>query len=85
MIGPMSRQAAINEPQLRVNPAADGDFRRDAEAALSESKTPAGLEALLRGRYPRAIVRVRELASETLSIWYVYREGHWVASDREVS
>ena len=39
---------------------------------------PAMLQDCLRGRYPRALVRPRELAGEQTQIWYVYRDGHWI-------
>lgn len=38
---------------------------------------PAILQVRLRERYPDAVVRPRELSSEPVVIWYVYRDGHW--------
>jgi len=38
------------------------------------------LQRRLRDRFPRAIVRPRELAGERLEIWYVYRDGRWIRS-----
>jgi len=75
----MSRDPAVVTPELRTNPSRDTEFRRNAHAALRASETPAGLEAMLRRRYPEAIVRVRDLSAETVEVWYVYRDGHWVA------
>jgi hypothetical protein len=56
----MSRQASMHGPQLRINPAADVRFRRDAEEALATSPMPATLRAALRQRYPEVKVRARD-------------------------
>jgi hypothetical protein len=66
-------------PALVTNPADDVAFRDDAEAALEEGQSPAELQRILRARYPRVVVRQRDLAGERAVVWYVYREGHWVA------
>ena len=66
-------------PMLIVNPASDRAFRDFAEATLRpEHDTPA-LQERLRERYPKAIVRARELSGEPLDVWYVYRDGRWVS------
>jgi hypothetical protein len=46
----------------------------------SAPSQPEELEAMLRDSYPRAVVRPRALSGETLVVWYVYRDGHWVSS-----
>jgi hypothetical protein len=66
-------------PTLVTNPADDAAFRDDAEAALREDQSVAELQELLRRDYPRAVVRARDLAGERPVVWYVYRDGHWVA------
>ena len=43
---------------------------------------PSLLQDHLRRRWPRALVRPRELAGEQAQIWYVYRDGHWVRPGR---
>ena len=66
-------------PNLVTNPADDAAFRDAAEAALEEGQSVQDLQAILRRAYPRAVVRARDLAGERPVVWYVYREGHWVA------
>jgi hypothetical protein len=66
-------------PTLVTNPADDAAFRDEAEAALQEGQSTADLQDILRGSYPRVVVRARELAGERPVVWYVYRDGHWVA------
>jgi hypothetical protein len=66
-------------PTLVTNPADDVAFRDTAEAALEEGQVVAELQAILRREYPRAVVRARDLAGERPVVWYVYRDGHWVA------
>ena len=52
------------------------------ESALpSGDWRPQDLEALLRSRYPKAVVRRRELDAERVEVWYVYRDGHWIRSE----
>ena len=71
-------------PTLVTNPADDAAFRDEAEAALQEGQSTADLQDILRGSYPRAVVRARELAGERQVVWYVYRDGHWIArNDRD--
>jgi hypothetical protein len=65
-------------PTLITNPATDVAFREHAESALQEGQSVAELQQILRGEYPRAIVRARDLEGERKVVWYVYREGHWV-------
>ena len=65
-------------PTLITNPANDVAFRDHAESALQEGQSVAELQQILRGEYPRAIVRPRDLEGERKVVWYVYREGQWV-------
>jgi len=66
-------------PTLVTNPAGDAAFRDHAEAAFQEGQSVAELQQILRRDYPRTVVRARDLAGERQVVWYVYREGHWVA------
>ncbi len=66
-------------PVLVLNPPDDDDFRSFATGLVNDGTIePELLHDCLRGRYPRAIVRPRELAGESAQIWYVYRDGHWI-------
>jgi hypothetical protein len=68
-------------PLLIINPATDLDFVRACNVGLAEAgPSPARLQSTLRLRYPDAVVRPRELSGETIILWYVYRDGHWVSS-----
>jgi hypothetical protein len=61
-----------------LNPRNDGDFVSFAEAILAEGETtPEMFQERLRERYPSAVVRPRELASEPFTLWYCYRDGTW--------
>ena len=71
-------------PVLVINPADDVAFRNHAEAALEEGPSVAALQKILRRSYPRALVRARDLAGEPRVVWYVYRDGHWVAGHDRV-
>lgn len=65
---------------LVVNPADDRLFVQWAQRLAGDAVIdPAELQSLLRERYPAAVVRRRELADERGDVWYVYRDGHWVA------
>ena len=66
-------------PSLITNPADDIAFRDHAEGALQEGQAVAEFQQLLRRDYPQAVVRARDLAGERPVVWYVYRDGHWVA------
>lgn len=64
---------------LVLNPRTDDAFVAFAEATLADGVvTPDDFQERLRERYPRAVVRQRELASEPVTIWYCYRDGRWV-------
>jgi hypothetical protein len=65
----------------RPAPPAEGgssDRHREPCERPAGSPIPSDLEATLRTTYPLAVVRRRELASESFEVWYVYRDGHWV-------
>ena len=64
---------------LVLNPRNDADFVAFAEAVLADGvTTPQAFQERLRMRYPDAVVRERELASEPYTIWYCYRDGRWI-------
>lgn len=66
-------------PLLFLNPADDPAFRRCVDEAMAERpREPVDLEHRLRDQFPDVIVRPRDLASERLPVWYVYRDGRWV-------
>ena len=65
---------------LVVNPRDDTPFVRLAERLVADGvRSPDQLQARLRQEYPEAVVRARELDGEAFTIWYVYRDGHWVS------
>jgi hypothetical protein len=69
------------KPILVANPADDGVFAARALEHLKNGATTIGeLERRIRTTYPRAAVHARELAAEGVVIWYVYREGRWLAA-----
>jgi hypothetical protein len=64
---------------LVLNPRDDARFVALAEGMVTDGvDSPLDLQARLRTDYPNAVVRARELDGEALSIWYVYRDGHWI-------
>jgi hypothetical protein len=69
-------------PVLITNPRSDEAFVAAVEAAVDGADAPADLQARLRERYPQAVVRPRDLSSEPVTVWYVYRDGHWVSDRR---
>jgi hypothetical protein len=71
-------------PILVVNPRTDAsfvEFVRELVAGHSDDD-PIALEGRLRERHPAATVRVRVLANEPSTVWYVYRDGHWTLPER---
>ena len=65
-------------PLLIVNPRSDIRFvERVNELTAEAGADPVALQARLRTDYPTAIVRRRELSSESTEMWYVYRDGRW--------
>jgi hypothetical protein len=70
-------------PVLILNPRDDAAFTSLADALVADgTPTPDEFQRRLRERYPMATVRPRDLSSERTTVWYVYREGHWVPSPR---
>ena len=68
-------------PTLIVNPVTDRVFASVAERHVDDGvRSVEVLEARLRRDYPRAVVHARELSSEAVTIWYVYRDGHWTSA-----
>jgi hypothetical protein len=69
-------------PLLIVNPRDDVVFR-DLVMQLVEGGVEGtdALEAVLRERYPLAVVHLREISSERVTVWYVYRDGRWISPD----
>ena len=64
---------------LILNPATDRQFAAFAQQQVDEGALSVDeLEGRLRVRYPRAAVHARVLSGELSTIWYVYRDGHWV-------
>jgi hypothetical protein len=73
----------MTRPQamLVINPVADPTFVHACNEAMeSHPDRPDALQAKLRESYPAAVVRPRSLSGELTTIWYVYRDGHWVSS-----
>jgi hypothetical protein len=63
-----------------VNPRDDTPFVAMAERLVAGgARSPGELQQQLRREYPEAVVRARELDGEAFTIWYVYRDGHWVS------
>ncbi len=68
-------------PALFLNPADDLAFVGEVERLVDGGAAEASeLERRLRNSYPDAVVRPRDLSNEPFVVWYVYRDGHWVAS-----
>jgi hypothetical protein len=69
---------------LVVNPRDDSRFVALAEKLVADGvRSPDDLQQRLRREYPEAVVRARELDGEAFTIWYVYRDGHWVSGSPE--
>jgi hypothetical protein len=65
---------------LVVNPRDDTPFVALAERLVADGvRSTDELQHQLRREYPEAVVRARELDGEAFTIWYVYRDGHWVS------
>lgn len=66
-------------PTLVLNPRHDGVFVTLTEAIVAEGVgSPWELQERLSQQYPDVVVRARELDGESFTIWYVYRDGHWI-------
>lgn len=65
-------------PLLIASPRDDAAFREFAEELVANGAAAAEtLESALRVRYPKAVVRARDLEGERAVVWYVYRDGRW--------
>ena len=64
-------------PVVIVNPRRDDGFVQRVNELVGAVGAPAELQSRLRDAYPDAIVRRRELSSESTEVWYVYRDGRW--------
>jgi len=75
---------AGRRPVIIANPPGDREFRHMIDSArVSGRWRPQDLEKMLRTRYANAVVRPRELEAERIEVWYVYRDGHWIRSERD--
>lgn len=71
-------------PILVLNPRSDRSFvNYVGQVARDGLTTPAALQARLREQFPRAAVRARGLSGEDVTMWYVYRDGHWTRGGTE--
>jgi len=76
-----SGQAGSVPPTLLINPRSDDELtQRATELVLQGARTPVALESALRDRSPLIKVRQRGLSHESVTVWYVYREGSWIPS-----
>jgi hypothetical protein len=74
-------------PVLIINPRGDHQFAERARTIIQSGVTDIqAMQRCLRVDYPAAVVRDRELSSEPMVIWYVYRDGRWTpdATTQEV-
>jgi hypothetical protein len=62
-----------------INPRRDAGFVAMVENEGPRASSPAALEQFLRETHPKAVVRPRQLEGERSEVWYVYRDGTWVA------
>ena len=68
-------------PVLIASPRDDAVFLAFAERLVANGAAAAELlQAAIRVRYPKAVVRERDLAGERIVVWYVYRDGRWKRS-----
>ena len=68
---------ANRAPTVVINPADDTEFEAFVKSLVPDASTPESLEEALRRQYPQVVVHRRELSSEPITIWYVYRDGRW--------
>jgi hypothetical protein len=67
-------------PILVLNPRSDRSFVTYVDHLSREELTTAvALQARLREQFPRAVVHARGLSGEDVTMWYVYRDGHWTS------
>jgi hypothetical protein len=65
-------------PIVILNPRSDARFVSLVSELMADPVgEPEGLQAGLRAEFPEAVVRRRELSSESTEVWYVYRDGRW--------
>jgi hypothetical protein len=65
-------------PILVLNPRSDRSFVTYVDhLSREELTTAAALQAQLREQFPGAVVHPRGLSGEDVTMWYVYRDGHW--------
>ncbi len=71
------RSAGDGRPELLSFPSEDRAFAREVQASLTTERprSPAELEGFLRRRFPRVVVRPRDLSNESRVTWYVFRDG----------
>jgi hypothetical protein len=66
-------------PTLFINPRTDAAFVELVTREMAAARNPEDLRSRLARSYPDVIVRRRALEGERAEVWYVYRDGHWVA------
>lgn len=65
-------------PIVILNPRSDARFVELVTQVMADAVgQPADLQSGLRAEFPEAVVRRRELSSESTEVWYVYRDGRW--------
>lgn len=65
-------------PIVILNPRSDARFVKLVSELMADAiREPADLQTGLRTVFPEAVVRRRELSSESTEVWYVYRDGRW--------
>lgn len=69
-------------PTVVANPRSDQDFVDFVHAQVDRQPGAdlLSIERRVRQRYPEAAIRERLLSSEPMTVWYVYRDGHWTPS-----
>jgi hypothetical protein len=78
MSGPAWLPGGNVRPILIVNPRSDARFVQLVSESMADGLAePSQLQSRLRAAFPDAIVRRRELSSESTEMWYVYRDGRW--------
>jgi len=61
-----------------LNPRSDARFVELVSELMADPVgEPEDLQVGLRAVFPDAVVRRRELSSESTEVWYVYRDGRW--------
>jgi hypothetical protein len=65
-------------PIVILNPRSDARFVELVSELMADAVSePADLQVGLRAVFLDAVVRRRELSSESTEVWYVYRDGRW--------